>query len=177
MKTTELSTTKYRLPQPVISFSTTSTTIQGLISHSGYGKESYPWTDRMIGRFPLPSWQRGSVWTREQQLSFIESVFQGYDLGSVMINDYEDIGNGIMRPMSDILLDGQQRVGSLLAFINNEFPYASFYWKDLNRTEQRRFLEREMGKKTTCCFDEEKLKKVYNHLNFSGTNHEAHERA
>lgn len=167
----------YRLPKRVIHFNATGTSIHGLISNSGYGKEAYPWADRMLGRFPLPTWQRQLVWSESQKRSFIESVFMGYDLGSVMINDYEDIGGGKTRPMSDILIDGQQRVSALLAFVNNEFDYEGFYWRDLNRRERRRFLEREMGKKTTRCFDEAELKKVYNHLNFSGTNHTADQMA
>ncbi|MBY7902352.1 DUF262 domain-containing protein [Vibrio fluvialis] len=167
----------FRLPKPVIYFNSTSTTISGLVSHSGYGKEAYPWADRMLGRFPLPKWQRQLVWSEDQKRSFIESVFLGYDLGSVMINSYEDIGNGLTRPMSDILIDGQQRVSALLAFTNNEFDYAGYFWKDLNRREQRRFLEREMGKRTTDCYDESELKKVYNHLNFSGVRHEQSEKA
>lgn len=173
-KTTQL---PYRLPKPVIYFNSVSTTIQGLVSHSGYSEEAYPWATRMLGRFPLPSWQRQLVWTKEQKRSFIESVFLGYDLGSVMINSYEDVGDGLTRPMSDILIDGQQRVSALLGFINNEFDYAGFYWKDLNRREQRRFLEREMGKRMTECYDEEELRKVYNHLNFSGVRHEQSEMA
>ncbi|AAL47509.1 DUF262 domain-containing protein [Vibrio cholerae] len=167
----------YRLPKPVIFFNSTSTTISSLVSSSGYGKEAYPWAERMLGRFPLPKWQRQLVWSDAQKLSFIESVFMGYDLGSVMINSYEDLGNGLTRPMSDILIDGQQRISALLAFINNEFEYEGYFWKNLNRREQRRFLEREMGKRTTECYDENELKKVYNHLNFSGVRHEISEMA
>ena len=93
-----------------------------------------------------------------------------------MINSYEDV-NGIMRPMSDILIDGQQRVSALRSFVMNEFQVNGLYWKELNRTEQRTFLERELGKKEVNCFDEEKLKVVYDHLNFSGTKHKESERA
>lgn len=167
----------FRLPKPVIHFVSTSTTISALVTDSGYGKEAYPWTDRMVGRFPLPAWQRQLVWSVDQKRSFIESVFQGYDIGSVMINSYEDIGNGITRPMSDILIDGQQRVSALLSFMNNEFDYAGYFWKDLNRREKRRFLEREMGKRITECYEEDLLKLTYNRLNFSGVRHEQSEMA
>lgn len=172
-----LSEMPFRLPRPVIHFNATSTTISALVSSSGYGEESYPWAARMLGRFPLPNWQRQLVWTEEQKRSFIESVFLGYDLGSVMINSYEDIGDGLTRPMSDILIDGQQRVSALLGFMNNEFDYAGYFWRDLNRREKRRFLEREMGKRTTSCYDEDELRKVYNHLNFSGVRHQPSEMA
>ena len=167
-----------RMPKPIIRFNSTSMQIAGLVEHTGYGKEAYPWTDRFIGKFPLPSWQRELVWTVEQNVSFIESVFMGYDLGSVMINSYEDIASyGLTRSFSDILIDGQQRVNALVSYVDNKFSVCGLYWKDLNRNERRVFLERELGKKEINCFDEEKLKQVYDHLNFSGVKHKESERA
>ncbi|WP_233071675.1 DUF262 domain-containing protein [Motilimonas eburnea] len=166
-----------RLPKPVIRFASSSTSIHALVANSGFGKEAYPWTNRFIGRFPLPSWQRELVWSQEQKISFIESVFMGYDLGSVMINDYLEMTNGTMSPMSDILIDGQQRVSAINDFITDQFPVNGLFWKDLTRIERRTFLEREMGKKMVSCFDEDKLKLVYNHLNFSGVRHSQSEMA
>ena len=56
-----------RMPKPVIKFNSTSTMIAALVNGSGYGEEHYPWAERFIGRFPLPAWQRGLVWTLEQK--------------------------------------------------------------------------------------------------------------
>ncbi|WP_025562884.1 DUF262 domain-containing protein [Psychromonas sp. SP041] len=170
--------TSSRIPKPVIRFNPTSTQIATLVGISSYGKENYPWATRFIGQFPLPSWQRGLVWTIEQNISFIESVYIGYDLGSIMINDYEHFrGSEKTVPLSDIIIDGQQRINALISYTNNEFKVLGFYWRELNRIEKRTFLEREIGKKTVRCFDESKLKHVYNHLNFSGVQHKSDERA
>ena len=79
-----------RIPEKILDFRNTSSAIAELISlTSGYGKSDYPWAKKMLGKFPLPPWQRDSVWTLNQKVSFIESVYLGYDLGSIVINDYK----------------------------------------------------------------------------------------
>ncbi|HGZ7314667.1 TPA: DUF262 domain-containing protein [Vibrio parahaemolyticus] len=165
-----------RLPTPIIRFSSGSRPLEMLIC-GGKEKRDYPWADRFIGDWPLPTWQRGLVWTTVQKVAFIESVFIGYDLGSVMINSLDWLENNTSRPMSEIVIDGQQRLSALIGFVGNEFAVNGLYWKDLTRLEQRTFREREIGIKTVTCYDEDKLKVVYNHLNFSGVRHQMSEKA
>ncbi|ALR95834.1 DUF262 domain-containing protein [Vibrio alginolyticus] len=165
-----------RLPTPIIRFSSGSRPLEMLIC-GGKEKRDYPWTDRFIGGWPLPTWQRGLVWTTAQKVAFIESVFIGYDLGSVMINSLDWLEDNTSRPMSEIVIDGQQRISALIGFVANEFAVNGLYWKDLTRLEQRTFREREIGIKTVTCYDEDKLKVVYNHLNFSGVRHQVSEKA
>lgn len=169
---------RYRLGAPIIRFSNGGTSISNLVRHNGYNESDYkPWAARMLGRFPIPKWQRELCWTDEQDRAFVQSVFEGFDLGSVMINDWEEDDNGLLRPMSDILIDGQQRTNAVIRFTRNEFDYLGYYWNDLNRTEQRRFLEAEIGLKKVRCYNEAKLKQAYNHLNFTGVRHAESERA
>lgn len=164
-----------RLPKPIIRFNSRSMPLELLIC-GGKQESDYPWTNRFVGGWPLPAWQRDLVWTLDQKVSFIESVFIGYDLGSVMINEVLwDDESGTAVPMSDILVDGQQRISALIGYVQNEFPVNGLYWKDLTRVEQRIFREREIGLKSIACYDETKLKVVYNHLNFSGVRHEQSE--
>lgn len=166
-----------RLPKPIIRFRSGSRPIEMLIC-GGKEKADYPWTTRFVGDWPLPEWQRGLVWSTEQKISFIESVFIGYDLGSVMINELHwPEGQKASTPMSEIIIDGQQRISALVGFVSNEFPVKDLYWRDLTRLEQRIFREREIGLKSVACYDEEKLKVVYNHLNFSGVRHDYSEAA
>lgn len=166
-----------RLPKPIIEFNSKSMPLELLISGCTE-QEDYPWASRFIGRWPLPSWQRGLVWSEKQKVAFIESVYMGYDLGSVMVNDHHwNEAGTAMLPMSDILIDGQQRLSALVGFVNNEFPLNGLYWKDLSRIEQRTLRERQIGYKSVRCFNEDKLKAVYNHLNFSGVAHQSTERA
>lgn len=166
-----------RLPTPIIRFTSGSRPLEMLIC-GGKERKDYPWASRFIGDWPLPVWQRGLVWTLEQKVAFIESVFIGYDLGSVMINGLDWIEErDTTRPMSEVIIDGQQRISALIGFVSNEFPINGLYWKDLTRIEQRIFREREIGVKYVECFDENKLKVVYNHLNFSGVRHSLTEKA
>jgi len=166
-----------RLPKPIINFTSGSRPLELLIC-GGKSESDYPWAKRFIGGWPIPNWQRSLVWAQEQKVAFIDSVYRGYDLGSVMINEPEwNSSETQMLAMSDAVIDGQQRLSAIIGFVNNEFPVNGLHWKDLTRLEQRIFREREIGFKSTKCYDEGKLKIVYNHLNFSGVRHLAREMA
>jgi len=170
---------KSRIPKAAIRLYIGSTTIHSLIT-SSTTELDYPWAKRMVGRFPMPEFQRQSVWTTEQDISFIESVFYGYDLGSVIINAYKYSNNGpkdTLAEFSDILIDGQQRVNALNRYIKNEFSVFGLFWKELTRIEKRDFRERPIGIRRCECYDEQLLKDLYNHHNFSGVKHKASERA
>jgi hypothetical protein len=159
-------------------FRNSSSAIAEFVSaNHGYSASDYPWSKKMLGKFPLPPWQRDSVWTLDQKVSFIQSVYLGYELGSVVINDYKNIRNDKLAKFSDCLIDGQQRIECILDYTSSKFSVYGLFWKELERREQNRFLMRELGKRMVNCFDEEKLKQVYNHLNFSGTRHKESERA
>jgi hypothetical protein len=75
---------EYRLPQPIIKFATGSTGIGELVRNSsGYSADDYPWADRMLGRFPLPSWQRGLVWSGRSKKA--KSLFILFFRGSTLV--------------------------------------------------------------------------------------------
>ncbi|KJG37736.1 hypothetical protein UA32_12325 [Photobacterium angustum] len=161
-----------RIPQPIIKFSESGVMISDLVDkRHGYSAKDYPWARKMLGKFPIPEWQRDSVWSLNQKVSFIESCYLGYDIGSIVVNGYLDLDNNTLAKYSDCLIDGQQRIEALLDYTNDKFKVFDHFYSELDRSEQSRFLYRELGKRTTDCFDERKLKTVYNHLNFSGTNH------
>ncbi|MCX8795868.1 DUF262 domain-containing protein [Vibrio parahaemolyticus] len=143
----------------------------------GYNQSDYPWAKKMLGKFPLPQWQRDSVWTDKQKVSLIESAYYGFDLGAIVINTYDHDKKGNLIPFSDCLIDGQQRIGAMLDYINSKFKVNGYYFNELSRQEQGSFMMRDIGLHKISCFEEEKLKMLYNHLNFSGTNHKESERA
>ncbi len=88
-----------------------------------------------------------------------------------------DSDSRYLREFSDILIDGQQRVNALVRYMQNEFSVFGLFWKNLNRIEQRDFRERQIGLKKCECYEEELLKSLYNHHNFSGVRHKPTERA
>jgi hypothetical protein len=167
-----------KMPQQFMNFNQSGVSIDELIRpRHGYSQKDYPWAKKMLGKFPLPEWQRDSVWLVSQKISFINSVYRGYDLGSIVINGYVERENDTLIKFSDCLIDGQQRIETMLEYTNNKFKVHGCFWNEITTSDQRRFLSKELGKRMTHCFDEKILRDVYNHLNFSGTKHTDDERA
>ncbi|MEZ8028528.1 DUF262 domain-containing protein [Enterovibrio norvegicus] len=165
------------MPSPLIDFIEGATSIRELLApRPGYGISDYPWAKSMLGKHPLPVWQRASVWSVADKVSFIESIYLGADLGSVIINGWLDI-DGKAAPFSDCLLDGQQRIGSLFDYQAGKFPVFGSYFHELTQRDQARFRNHQIGLKTCKCFDEEILKRVYDINNFAGKRHLESERA
>ena len=79
-----------------------------------------------------PDFQRGHVWTREQQIKYIEYILTQPDRDkstSVVFNKpgwQSDFANN--EPM--VCVDGLQRITACLAFLNNEIPAYGTYYKD-----------------------------------------------
>lgn len=99
-----------------------------------------------------PVYQRGNVWTHSQKELLIESIFENRDIGKFVI---------IMRPFSEDrnaphaeILDGKQRLTTLIEFYENRFEYNGVLFNDLHWRDQIHF-ERyminwaELNEKTT----------------------------
>lgn len=81
-----------------------------------------------------PDFQRGHVWTREQQVRYCEFILRGGASGKdIQCNcpGWARVTDGTQGPY--VLVDGKQRVTAVLAFLDNEFavfegqPYGGFY--------------------------------------------------
>ena len=80
------------------------------------------WNDRDSGS-PLilnPEWQRGHVWTEEQQIAFMEYMLKGGTTGRVVYFNCSSWGRGYNTPV--YCLDGLQRITTVLKFMRNELP-------------------------------------------------------
>jgi hypothetical protein len=87
----------------------------------------------MIGRgeVKLPKFQRGFVWNQEKVLALLDSVFQGYPIGTLLfwetherLPEENDLGGFLFPPAPDLtprryVFDGQQRLVSLLGSLKN----------------------------------------------------------
>ena len=83
--------------------------------------------DVEIGRIGLPDLQRQFVWKDNKVRDLLDSMLRGYPIGYIILwdspDDYENsktIGNNekIYKHPDDLVIDGQQRLTSLLAAIN-----------------------------------------------------------
>lgn len=93
-------------------------------------------------------YQRDYVWTLKEKQLLIESIYNNMDIGKIVLRCrsfkwVEDrINAGILEntTFKDIV-DGKQRVLTMLSFIKNEFPdLHNNYYRDLSLTSQRKFL-------------------------------------
>jgi len=73
-----------------------------------------------------PNFQRNHVWTRDQQVKYVEYILRGGTFGKeVYLNAPNQKLGGVGHQYKNgwfVLVDGLQRITAVLAFLNNEFP-------------------------------------------------------
>ena len=177
---------KIRMPTNELDAHVSNVTVGELIGQlehfSDRERSMYPWADRFVIGFPLPPWQRPFVWTQEQEIRFIQSIWQGVDVGSYMVNAYELSNSTEFRKFSDILLDGQQRLTALEHYLFDMLPVPDVtgkdrVWSELPRIERRRFSNFHFARANIKSWKETMLRKAYDLRSFGGTAHTEDQRA
>ena len=80
-----------------------------------------------------PEYQREYVWTPDDKLALIDSVFNNRDIGKFAFvernwkTELKEKGDGLMWE----ILDGKQRLRTLLDYYENRFSYKGIYYSDL----------------------------------------------
>lgn len=69
------------------------------------------------GQLVIPDWQRGRVWTREQQVNWVGHVLSQAPLPAIFIREVNTADD-----VADQLFDGQQRLAALHAWTRKEIP-------------------------------------------------------
>lgn len=83
-----------------------------------------------------PDYQREYVWTTEDKVKLIDSVFNERSIGSFLFVEY---------PFAKYkgayeVLDGKQRINALIEFYSGKFPYQGKYYHQLSRQDRGRFM-------------------------------------
>ena len=92
--------------------------------------------DDRYGLMLNPDFQRGHVWTREQQIAWLEFYFRGGKTSRVIYFNCAEFSQGYARNREKcdiegmICVDGLQRLTALRAFLNNEVPIFGTYYKE-----------------------------------------------
>ena len=105
-----------------------------------------------------PRYQRGYVWTEEDQHALIDSIFNRMNIGSLIFSRHSGYlhkdknetvtyinldGDEIQVPRekdyTNAVIDGQQRVTTLWRFFTNKFPYRGVYYSDLHPHDRGEF--------------------------------------
>ena len=80
-----------------------------------------------------PDFQRGNVWTKEQQIAWLGFFFRGSKTSRVIYFNcpaFNNCWNASIAPSTMVCVDGLQRLTALLGFLNNEIPIFNTYYKD-----------------------------------------------
>lgn len=91
-----------------------------------------------------PDYQRGSVWDEEDREKLLDSIFAGREIGRFVFkqlpfNRTNDDGNYYE------IVDGKQRMLTLLAFYENRFPYKGVFYNDLSVLDKNWFMDASIG--------------------------------
>ena len=169
------------MPLPIIVTGTSSMSLDNLINPAHWAvkpdDDLYLDTSRLLGGYILPPFQRPLVWDEARMIAFIESAQLGLHLGTIIWNDAgEAMQDGKFHPTDRYLLDGQQRITALTAYVQDAFsvfagtPY-EHRWSDLNAIERRTFGQIQIGYSKVNTTDDALLRTIYDRLNFGGIPH------
>ena len=86
--------------------------------------------------YPNPEYQRGVVWSEDQQMKLIDSVMRGYQLPIIYLHDIQIEIAGRRQDRYHII-DGQQRLEALCRFVDGAF---TLYRPDDAKARFPRFL-------------------------------------
>ena len=80
-----------------------------------------------------PDFQRGNVWSDEQQMKYLKFFLRGGRTANIIYFNCPSFGKGETERCDYpqmVLVDGLQRLTSFLRFLNNEIPVFNTYYKD-----------------------------------------------
>jgi hypothetical protein len=126
-----------------------------------------------------PPWQRGDVWSRKQKRAVIESILLKIPLPAIILHTIRETGK-------IEVIDGQQRLRSIMQFVDNEWPLPKFdpnhdlhdisgcYWdkvkgkkKDIGEEHRLMFEDTKVPILMFKGVDDKTLRKVFNLYNTS----------
>lgn len=83
-----------------------------------------------------PDYQRGYVWSDADKEYLLDSVFSNIEIGKFVFIK-RDFGSEYTYEV----LDGKQRLSTLIDFYQNRISYKGFYFNDLSFEDRRTFME------------------------------------
>ena len=130
------------------------------------------WSRRIDGNGGLdmsPEYQRGHVWTREQQIAYVEDVLAGGEIGRNITWNSPDWMRSWDRPTE--LVDGKQRIEAVRSFLRGEF---TAYGK-LSEAGDRFGHQCSFRFRVCSLTDRADILRLYLNINAGGTPHTAEE--
>ncbi len=117
-------------------------------------------------RYEIPDWQRTEVWDRQRKQQLIDSILRGWTLPKFYFTKISD------DPEEFEVVDGQQRLTTILEFFDNELPlsaeatkrFGGPYYKDLKQQFSDGFDDFEIQFDEIEDADERELKEFFQRL-------------
>jgi len=80
-----------------------------------------------------PEFQRGHVWTKKQQIAYVEFKLKGGEGSELLFFNCIGWMDSFKGPF--VLVDGKQRLTAVLRFLHNELPvFGGYYYEDFEDT-------------------------------------------
>jgi Protein of unknown function DUF262 len=121
----------------------------------------------MYYRFGLdlnPDYQRGNVWEQDDKVLLINSIFKNIDIGKFTIIKREFKENN----QSYEILDGKQRVITLLEFFEDKFEYKGLKYSELHWRDQNHFSNYNISYAEASPMSHEQKYRYFLNLNVAG---------
>lgn len=92
-----------------------------------------------------PDYQRGLVWSERERQELLDSVFMGADIGRFVfrVKDFSEVKSDVSGDFLESefyeVVDGKQRLSTLLDFYLGRFSYHGVFFHELSARDRRRF--------------------------------------
>jgi hypothetical protein len=116
-----------------------------------------------------PEYQRAHVWTRAQQVAYVEYILAGGEVGKQITWNSPDWMRSYRRPTE--LVDGKQRIEAVRAFLRGEFSAYGMTAREGDRFD----LGWSFRFRVCCLGTREEVLQLYLNINAGGTPHTAEE--
>lgn len=90
------------------------------------------------GELRYPNYQRDYVWSEEDKVRLIESIFDGVEIGRLVIHE-EFNTNKSKDTWCFEVIDGKQRLGAILDYSKDKFQVRGKLFTELSAIDQRHF--------------------------------------
>ncbi|WP_299112565.1 DUF262 domain-containing protein [uncultured Winogradskyella sp.] len=90
-----------------------------------------------------PPFQRNLVWRTIHKIDFIKTILLGFPFPQIFLAKGEL--NAEELTTTSVVVDGQQRMNSILEYINNEYKVEGHYYNELTMADRESFLKYEIA--------------------------------